>query len=245
MALGVLALVIIALGVPLGPGSAAASNWYQSPISEIQDVAYGPSGLWVVKHDETIWRSLDDGQTFAQIDAEGFERVAVANDGTLWAVGANGTLWNYLDGEWAQTPASGMGDVAVAPNGDVWLAGRNGTIWFTRDRGRTFTRIDATGFRRLSVDPEGAVWAVKTDRSLWVRRNGAWTHFGADAYEDVAAGGIVWLTAADGSIRTFSGGAFGRDPDASGFKSIALGRNRVWAVGASGTLWKQVLVHLN
>lgn len=63
--------------------------------SDLVDVAISPCGrIWVTRKDGTIWFS-ENGRRFYQIEASGFESIAVGLDDNVWAVGYNGTLWKY------------------------------------------------------------------------------------------------------------------------------------------------------
>ncbi len=166
-----------------------------SSISNVADVTISPinGNIWITDKDGFILFSNNNGQSFSKIKATGFSRVSADTDGSLWAVGGNGTLWHYQPGGtgdgWTKTAASGMQDVGVEllnyfsgiHAGRLWLAGQNGTVWLSIDKGVTFTqKTDASGFASIagagvtskslqfSENVEDA-WAVGANGTLWYR----------------------------------------------------------------------------
>lgn len=164
-----LIIVIAATGM-LSPGLIYAMDyWSQTPAQGMADVAVSISAqdtkIWLVGKNGTIWFSADQGDTFTQIEANGFRRISVGSDGVLWAVGSNETLWKFQRGSWTQTAASGMSDIGAGFN-KIWLVGTNRTVW-TSETGQHFQQDkDANGFVSIASGFTGT-WAVGHNGTLW------------------------------------------------------------------------------
>jgi hypothetical protein len=153
--------------------------------------------------------------------------LAVAPDGTLWAVGLDDVV-TYDGTKWTRhTPAIGMPgallvSLAVAPDGDVWVASiadpssdegasgvlrYDGAAWSTFDSGDGLSAYPVTG---VATGPSGTVWVThgsNTPGSVDARAPGAVSRFE----------GTDWSTTEISNVGVgFGGGA---------------------AVDASGTLW--------
>ncbi len=260
-ALGLLLTLLIS-GTPAL--AAPAPDWIPIPVSNVADVDEGPDGsIWVVKRDGTIHYSVNGGTNFAQIQASGFGRIAVAKlfgsmgEVVVWAVGSNGTVWKYTKGSfgatWQRMMQFGIDtaqDVATGPNGSIWVVGTLGSIHYSNNGGASFARVQVpgAGFRRISVSSVNGiitVWALDVNGGLSKFANNQWTPQKPNGMEDVAAisnGSTVFLTSFNGSVWLWSYSDF--LVGGSGFQSIAAAKSSnenhydAWAVGRNGTLWR-------
>lgn len=78
-------------------------SWRQTPASGMQDVGSSPfsTRTYLAGANGTVWLT-EDGGTFSQIEASGFHSIATQDTGDVtgrqaWAVGTNGTLWEYSE----------------------------------------------------------------------------------------------------------------------------------------------------
>ena len=143
---------------------------------------------------------LDEGK-FTSIKApeENIKLVAVAPDGTVWAVGYRGLY--KLQGD-RLGKISGRSDsadqLAIGPQGDVWLADFeglahfDGTAWMKEEK--SVLGADVTLIEGLAVDAAGKPWAISPN-AIHSREADGWktadlSALGADRkfFEGVAAG---------------------------------------------------------
>jgi photosystem II stability/assembly factor-like uncharacterized protein len=71
-------------------------KWNQTSAEGFADIAAveGQRTIWLTGHNETVWFSTDNGNSFRQDpDAAGFESIDAGFWGP-WAVGRNGSLWH-------------------------------------------------------------------------------------------------------------------------------------------------------
>ncbi len=175
-----------------------------------------------VASDGTVWAATGlalarfDGQSWTTYDRF-VHSVAIGADGTLWAVGWEGTQGSdyvaRLDGsDWIKTLDRSLGSLVVTPDGQVWgVADEQGLARFN-GQGWTFpqTPADLGSVHALAVAPDGALWASSNDRIVRFDGN-AWTVY--TSVEGVQT--IAFAQRPDGSLwlATSSGAAHFQPPD--------------------------------
>jgi hypothetical protein len=235
------------------PVPPAGVDVVDGPLPPVRDVAVGLAGnpasqVWLTERSgqEYVWQLMAVGNyRAAREPANGFSRVAVGPDGTLWAVATSGTFWKRIpSGAWIQAnteATSPLEDVTVQPDGLVWVTGKDGTLWTTTDGSMFIERTVIVGFRRVAGGADNAVWGISSDRSLWQLTPTGWFMASNADFEDVSPNfeGVVWVVRKDGSIATTTDGAsFATVPGQGGFESVAAGRDGMsWGTKTDGTLW--------
>ena len=186
---------------------------------DVADVALAPDGrLWAATAAGVVVWDVESAAPTVFSEADGLggrsvDRVAVAADGTAWAIG-DSWLAHY-DGSWTLlgddvvdadllTP---VGDMAVGPDGAVWIAAGGPDALIRVDTGgaTTYQLPDAAGLETpwawsIAVDGAGTVWA-STGESGLLAFDGSWRHVGVDeglpsdivGNVAVAADGSVWV----------------------------------------------------
>lgn len=137
--------------------------------SGAEDACAGFDGrIWVVGKNLWLWMSADGGKHWEWVNPGlGIRRVAVARDGTKWAIFQDRSVWRGDEqGYWQPTKGTGMEDIAVNYFGLVWLVGANGTVWTTRD-GEVFENLGASGFAAIAAAGEYNAYAVGLNGTLW------------------------------------------------------------------------------
>jgi ligand-binding sensor domain-containing protein len=146
----------------------------------VDDMTFAPDGtLWIV-HRDTV-RSFD-GKVWTAYDEQlqplpetgewpNGQRIAIAPDGDVWAVGFQKGLLRFHDGTWSSVTAdegletSRIADLAILPNGTVWVtfedaklaqaASFDGSAW-------SYVTADTLGDCRpglFAVTPDGKFWS--------------------------------------------------------------------------------------
>ncbi|MDJ0962049.1 MAG: hypothetical protein QNJ88_15445, partial [Acidimicrobiia bacterium] len=174
---------------------------------DVFDLALAPDGrLWAATAAGVVMWDLENAAPSVFSEADGLgspsvSHVAVASDGTVWAVG-DSWLARY-DGSWALVDGvdadrlTPVGDLAVGPDGAVWVAAE----------GTALVRVDADGatthplpedlgegaewMRSIAVDGSGTVW-MSVIRSGVLAFDGEWRHHGVlDGLPSVMMGNVA------------------------------------------------------
>jgi streptogramin lyase len=186
---------------------------------EVFDLALAPDGrLWAATAAGVVVWDLETASptVFSEVDGldgRSVQKVAVAADGTVWALVGDSGVARY-DGTWTLLDDDVVGVDFLTPAGDM-AAGPEGAVWVAAGGPSALIRIDtggATTFqvpresstqpwaRSIAVDPTGTVWASTwTDGVLAF--DGEWHHFGVDdglpsnivGNIAVAPDGTVWV----------------------------------------------------
>jgi len=182
---------------------------------------------------------------------------------TAYAAGDSGSLLKSADGgdTWAfnRGPANTLYGVGFIDDEKGWACGSAGTIINTIDGGTTWTLQDSgTSSALYAVYPvtDTNVWAVG-EGGIILNYNGAWSAdpqsevITTNDLHDVSAADAdnVWAVGeADGgtgaytiiyrdNLGTWNDESYGSSgDDLNGVSAVDLDANRVWAVGASGTI---------
>jgi hypothetical protein len=188
--------------------------------------AQSDTQVFAVSSDGGIWKW--NGRQWSKTVASGMGDVGVSQNGTVWAAGANGTVWfSHDEGvTWTQVHASDFRNIAAGSDQQVWGVGSNGKLWkYDGQNWTETTGLTQPGTRRLddgtilnisvpafftdvSVAANGDVWA--TDQP-----GGAYGSRGQGQFQlhtTTNAGYALWVAATDGTL---------------------------WAVKQDGTVWRR------
>ncbi len=234
---------------------------------DVSDLALAPDGrLWAATAAGVVVWDLETGSPTIYSEADGLggrsvSHVAVASDGTVWAVGDSWLAryegsWTLVDGVDANrmTP---VGDLVVGPDGAVWVAAEDIAL----------VRVDADGatthplpedllegvawMRSIAVDRFGTVWA-SVGQSGVLAFDGDWRHYGVvDGLPSSMMGNIA--VAPDGTVWVGGDGLYG-DPggdvpaagiarfDGSSWTTFTtadglLGNDGDVVIGPNGAIW--------
>lgn len=116
----------------------------------------------------TVYRSADQGKTFAKIETgyEGsFWGGMAVSDGTALIYGMRGNVYRTADDGLTWAKVSSGTDKSVSggfelPNGTIVLAGLQGYVGYSSDKGLNFTevvRADRLGYAAVTQGPEGQI----------------------------------------------------------------------------------------
>ncbi len=112
-------------------------------------------------------------------------QVALAPDGTIWALaagsaGTNRSIWHYTGGGWHSINALGA-MIAIAPDGTLWDLTAAGSVWHYANGSWTGTGGNVSD---ITVDRSGNVWAVATvNGTVWEYTNGSWGQTAYSGYK--------------------------------------------------------------
>ena len=168
------------------------------------------SNVWGV-NDGNIWQW--DGDSWSKISRSGInatvDEVSVGDDGTVWALGTNDTIWQWDSSNQDWDPITGrLETVSVVNANNVWGSNASGAIW--QWDGDSWDRISTAGItsRVSEVDAgaDGTVWALGVDNSIWERNGTSWSRV-RGALEQVSVGSAndVWGVNRNGVIWQYDG----------------------------------------
>ena len=182
-------------------------------INEVRDLALAPDGtMWVATRGGVV--QWDTGGSVRAVYGEedglpaaGVERIVVATDGTVWAIG--GGWIAYYDETWQPIEINTgelPGELTADPTGGVWAVG--GEVLFHLDRSNveqiSIPAGDWNGYDAVAVDVAGRVWMVSGDgdHGVVVYDGGNWLEFTiADGLPShilsgiaIASDGTVWIS---------------------------------------------------
>ncbi|MFI5273049.1 MAG: TIR domain-containing protein [Ktedonobacterales bacterium] len=162
---------------------------------------------------------LEGGATLTRV------RMLSATDG--WAVGQNGTILRYQDGQWrwqASPTSQDLQDVAMLPDGsEGWAVGKGGTVLHYANGGWSLQPSQiALDLKTVAAVAPGEVWAAGQEdvshSGLWLWRyaDGAWSHQlitnapaeAGDYFQafSVLSATDVWAATSGGNIAHFADG---------------------------------------
>jgi signal transduction histidine kinase/ligand-binding sensor domain-containing protein len=179
-----------------------------------------------------------------------------ARDGSVWAGGGNGLLWQYRDGAWMRyertngLPMSSFDCMAQGAQTPLWIGARNGDLYSFSEG--SFHKValgrDLSGgsIRAMGMDREGTLWVGTAGgglsrlsrRSLrtWGEADGLQHRVVTSVAEDPT--GCLWVATQDGGIYRFQEGRFTmlKDPAVSGFypyayTALTTHDGSVWVAG--------------
>jgi photosystem II stability/assembly factor-like uncharacterized protein len=155
-----------AAGPPARPGADSAPGamiWF----------APHPHEVWVMAPGSGMFRSTDDGVSFAPLASTGtaptlLRHGAFSRDGSFWGVDAQSQkLWMYRGGAWTDLVAIGaiaakkFTTLAIDPSdGAIFVFDEGGRVWESGD-GAHFTSV----LRKVSVGPGDPPWLHVADQS--------------------------------------------------------------------------------
>ena len=218
-----------------------------------------PRRLWVVG--PAVWRHEGDSLRVQQYDyasADGLLSVAGFDDQPLLAVGTNGALVRYRDGEQWEVQ-SAPPDRTPLNFSDVWASSPS-DAWATRDDG-TLHQWDGTRWARRADAPLMGMYAISGSSAsdVWVagRMNGTYeaalVHFDgtrwretrfaeSETFVDVWAlrQDAAWALSRTGTVRRWEGAAWRTVVNVNRVFTALHGssEDNVWVVGDSGTLYQ-------
>ena len=195
------------------PDLSASGLLASSFINEVWDLAMAPDGtVWVATRGGVV--QWDAGSSVRAVYGEadglpaaGVERIVVATDGTVWAIG-----WGwiaYYDETWQLIEINAgelPGELTADSTGGVWAVG--GEVLFYLDRNSaeqiSIPAGDWNGYDGVAVDEAGRVWMVSGDgdHGVVVYDGESWREFTiADGLPShilsgiaVAPDGTVWIS---------------------------------------------------
>lgn len=155
-------------------------TWTQTEVPEadwLNSICYRTlDEIWVGGRDSDIYRSIDGGQSFVEIETTGippwrdinYIKMFNANDGVI--AGDNGLLAYTEDGgeTWTQTTSGNMdfAEACFLNSNRGWVCGENGSVNYTEDGGRNWVDRNIPDFIDLysvSAKPDGEVWVCGED----------------------------------------------------------------------------------
>ena len=194
-------------------------------------VAVDPAG-WVYKRDSKTgdWRSL----------GRGFARIAVAPDGTPWAVDQEGVLRRYDGSAW-RAIGKGAVDLAVGGDGSVAVATNSGKLARYDPESQSWTALEGNGLR-VAADSDGRLWSVAADGAIARRLGDAWIGVIGLA-KDIAAdeSGRVIMLGANGKLYEWlEDTATWTEISGTGVAiAISVGGGQLWRVDADNSIFAQ------
>ncbi|MEA3511356.1 MAG: hypothetical protein U9R51_07980, partial [Actinomycetota bacterium] len=182
-------------------------------INEVRDLAMAPDGtVWVATRGGVV--QWDVGGSVRAVYGEqdglptaGVERIVVATDGTVWAIG-----WGwiaYYDETWQPIEINTgelPGELTADTTDGVWAVGGEVLFYLDRDGAEQISipAGDWNGYDGVAVDEAGRVWMVSGDgdHGVVVYDGGSWREFTiADGLPShilsgiaVAPDGTVWIS---------------------------------------------------
>jgi hypothetical protein len=108
-------------------------DWeWRTVLGLFKRLAVGPNNQWWgIDTQGFLWSrdgNHDPGEWFAT-NGSGMEDVSAGEDGTVWLVGTNGSVWTTRDGQsFVQVTASGFRSVSAQANW-AWFVGADGALW--------------------------------------------------------------------------------------------------------------------
>ena len=164
-------------GAPSGTapgGPAGLTEGPAAPAAKVTLVEFPPvenpapaGSAWFVVRSFGLVRLDENGFQKIEAPEENIKQIALAPDGTLWAIGYQG-LYKLQDGRLSKIGGrrKGADAMAVGPQGDVWLADFtdvahfDGTAWTTEPK----SALEGVSlFKGLAVDSSGRVWAASAN----------------------------------------------------------------------------------
>ena len=173
-------------------------------------------GIWAVGN-SGIYRWSDNQWT--QERAGSFRDISGNSTGTLWAVGAGGTVasrppggpWSQVTSVTTSSPPDFTG-VWVGDNGDVWAVGAASAVW--QNRGGSWGK-DTSSTQLGTNNSYTAVWGTGPDDVWLMGGNGIIGHYTSTGY-------VPPITGVTGNIRHIAGSSTG-----------------AWAVGDQGMVLRR------
>ena len=155
----------IYLGTDLGvfKSSDNGNNWaeYGYWLLDVKDMAFNDKGHVFITDSYGVYRSIDDGASWKELlTGKGIETLAIKNDSTLFAGGAqpggilrstdNGDSWEYV---YPQTVTILQGStVLIDTNGDIYFPTNGNGVLKSTDNGDNWTEVNnGLGDKYISV----------------------------------------------------------------------------------------------
>ena len=162
-------------------------------------------------------------------------KLATGNDGTLWVLGNNDTIYKTDKGRWIEHGKIKAKEIAVDPSGNAWVIDASNKIMGSY-KGK-WKKLSGWA-SDLSIGAQGHLWVVGNKDQLYSWNGKNWTAVKRKAKRvAVAPDGTVWTVDAKGKISRYDGKKW---INVSGYATeIAIGQNgSVWVVGSQNTLWR-------
>lgn len=133
-------------------------SWWQPVGRGGEDIATGPGGVtYAVFAEGRIARWIPLQGAWAAVDGTA-SRIAVAPDGTLWAVGRDGRI-GYRDGEGWHGVKGRARDIAVGPDGTVFMVSDGGALFRRAPDARAWSEVKGgKDVATVAVGPGGMPW---------------------------------------------------------------------------------------
>lgn len=173
------------------------------------DPAGGGGGIYALTTDSGAAPSPLDMTPLKKTDVSaGFTgtagaAIAVAPDGTPWALNSDGVIQRRVGVAWQTVASDGASDIGIGKDGTVWITDRtdagNGNHGIRRWNGSGWDAVDG-GAVRISVGPDGIPWAVNAAGAILHRVGTAplgsdWDTLPGEATDiGVGGNGAVWIT---------------------------------------------------
>lgn len=139
--------------VPTSKPDTLTAGWKKITIPGITtfgDIFFNNNTVGYLTGDKT-YKSIDGGQTWNLISNRGFANIAVTNNGNVYFVGYNDSIYRSTDGGGTITPTKTIGyvtDISFADNNNGYCTTYGG-ICNTTDAGLTWNKINTTGISFL------------------------------------------------------------------------------------------------
>lgn len=183
---------------------------------------------------QSLWLGAPIGKpTWTQLPGAGWQDTAAGVDGSLWAIGKDGSIQYLSKGVWTKIDGAAV-RIAVDRDGNPWVVNAAGNL-YQRAGGAWRQRAPGGSAKDLGVGSDGSVWI--TDANQLIRRLDTHTDSfttveGRATQISVGPDGRPWVTNEAGGIFERVGSAWVQRPGCA--KDIAVGADAsVWVIGCN------------
>lgn len=171
-------------------------------------------------------------------------RIAVAPDGSPWAVTSAGQIFHLAGGSWQRVEGLAK-DIGIGSDGTVWATGGDPRTLqdvpiFRLDPGG-WTNIGGAALN-ISAGRSAQPFVVNAEGRVYSWRNSAWVEIGGRLATDIAANarGATWITTDNGDICFLGRDNSWTQVPGKGFR-IAVGPDgNPWVVAFDRTIYRMV-----
>lgn len=227
-----------------------------------QVAAGAPGTLWAIDTNGNPYQYFQASSQWQAVPSSVLPQLAQAP--TTWALGRNGTIWQFAKGGWVQffhelPNAISPAQVVAGADGSLWALDVNGGLYqyvTAQSAWQQIPRAPAGLLQVAPLDPT-SIWAIAKDPDdagsfiLYQCMAGAWQQvagapvmspISATPQVSVGSDGTVWLLDGNGIPRVVGNQAASnwsaRKAGVSLQSVAASGIGEAWAVGADGGFWR-------